>query len=84
MRIKVRRLGDGLHPSEVAIQVDSADGPQELVVGRDALSQDSIDVGHPVARHDRFYLVELPVETTSGAWRVWIDKNNVQALEAAE
>ena len=32
MRLKVKPLGKGLHPSEIFVSVETKDGPQDLVV----------------------------------------------------
>lgn len=87
MRLKVEEVGIGLHPSEVFVKVTTVEGPQELVVNKRSLHQSTIDVGEPISRQDdNFFLVELPAETSNGAWRIWVDKSVIVngALEAAE
>ena len=85
MRIKVERAAEGLHPQETFAIINTVTGPQEVVVDADSTRFGYIDVGNPIHRHDRFYLVELPSETSSGAWRVWVDENTVlEDREAAE
>jgi hypothetical protein len=87
MRLMVEIVGRSLHPSEVVVEVQTIHGPERLVVNERSLKNNTIDIGHPVALHeDAQYLVELPAETDSGAWRVWVDKNKVVEgkLEAAE
>jgi hypothetical protein len=32
MRLKVKQLGEGLHPSEMFVSVETKDGPQDLAV----------------------------------------------------
>lgn len=72
-RLKVRRVGEGLHPSEVVVAVATADGPEEEVaVDSRSLSGDTLEVGHPISRSEDRVLVELPRETMRGAWRVWV------------
>lgn len=74
MRIKVEEVGKGLHPSEVVVQIQTAEGPERLVVDRRSIFADgSIDVGYPVARNNGYYLIELPREAIGGSWRVWMD-----------
>jgi hypothetical protein len=86
MRIKVEEVGKGLHPSEAIVRIDALGGPQELVVDRRTIRGGSIEVGHPVAKNEGYFLVELPAETSSGTWRVWVDESTLapEALEAAE
>lgn len=73
-KLKVTRLGDGLHSSEVIVAVWTADGPrEEVMLDRRSVSKDlTIDVGHPIARREDRSLVELPRETARGSWRVWV------------
>lgn len=86
MRIKIDKVGQGLHPSEVVVQVETINGPERLVVDSRAIKGDSIDVGYPVAKNEDYWLVELPSETDHGAWRVWVDRMLITGgkLEAAE
>jgi hypothetical protein len=75
MRIRVRRIGAGSHPSEVIVAVPTADGRTEtLVIDERGVSDDTIEVGYPVGKDNDRLLVELPRETLSGAWRVWVPK----------
>jgi hypothetical protein len=86
MRVKVEKVGKGLHPNEVLVKIETAKGPQELFIDTRSLRHDTIEVGYPITEKDGYYLIELPAETSSGAWRVWVDKKKTlsDALEAAE
>ena len=76
MRLIVQ-TGKGLHPSEVLVAVRTTDGTQRLVVSSRSLLNNSIPVGFPLGeRHDAI-LIELPRETQSGAWRVWVPKDQL-------
>ena len=78
MRIKVRKIGEGLHHSEVVVEVKTVGGMERLVVANRALRDNSILVGAPLAQRKRDQvLVELPRETMSGASRVWVKSNNL-------
>ncbi len=77
MRVKVRQIGKALHPSEVVVEVQAADGTERLVVDRESIHGDTLSVGWPVAQSKGRFLVELPRETMSGTWRVWVRKNQV-------
>jgi hypothetical protein len=86
MRVKVEEVGKGLHPSEVVIQIQTAEGrPERLVVDKRSISNGTIEVGYPVRRDNGYFLIELPRETIGGSWRVWISKDIVVggALEGA-
>lgn len=78
MWVKIQRLGEGQHPSELVIGVPTSDGTMErLIVDRRSLENDAIDVGYPVGGDDKRLLVELPRETIGGQWRVWLNKEDV-------
>ncbi len=77
-RVKVEVLGEGQHPSERMIAVTSATGEIEnVIVDRRSIEDDTIDVGYPVGSEDGAYLIELPRETTTGQWRIWVKKSDV-------
>lgn len=86
MRLKVKETGQGLHPSEQFITVSTVEGPQELAVNVNTVIGSSIDIGQPIAEQGRSCLIELPSETSSGAWRVWVDQAELHddVPEAAE
>lgn len=77
MRVKVKEVGKGLHPSEVVIAIETTEGPERLVVDRRSVKNGTLDVGYPIERRDDTFLVELPRETTTGSWRVWVPRDRV-------
>ncbi|WP_407528909.1 hypothetical protein [Methylobacterium oryzisoli] len=87
MRVKVERIGGGLHPSEVVVAVETRTGREELSVDGRSLqgsSQDSsLEIGWPVGQDEAYYLVELPNETFRGFWRVWVPKSDVTSAGGA-
>lgn len=85
LRAKVRRIRDGLHPNEVVVELDTADGEkQSLVVDQRLLRNDTIRVGYPIGRQaPNWLLIELPRETLQGRWRVWVSGNTVEDEVAA-
>ena len=79
MKVKVQEVGNGLHPSEVVVGVRTSSGVERLVVSRRAVEGGTMDIGYPINQdQDNNYLVELPRETQSGSWRVWISKDQVE------
>lgn len=84
MRVKVREVSKGLHPSEVVVEVKTADGPEKLVIDKRAVEANSVSVGSPLGMRGDLYLVELPRETMSGAWRVWVPENQMRAEQKAK
>lgn len=77
-RVKARTVGDGQHPSEVVVSVNTADGKQEeLIVDRRSLEEGWLRVGYPIRSQAGNFLIELPRETMRGSWRVWVQKNEL-------
>ena len=77
-RIRVEVLGEGQHPSEALVAVRTADGVLEnVIVDRRSIDNDTIDVGFPVASDEKRFLVELPRETVTGQWRLWVKREDV-------
>jgi hypothetical protein len=77
-RIRVKVVGEGQHPSEVIIAVQTADGIREnVIVDKRSVENDTLDVGFPVGGDDKRYLVELPRETANGQWRLWMKREDV-------
>ena len=78
MRLLVEEIGSGLHPNEAIVAVTLADGGKErLVVSRRSLIRNSISIGWPIVEEKDRVLVELPRETQTGAWRVWVNKKQL-------
>ena len=78
MRVRIEEVGVGQHPSERIVKVRTIGGSEQLVVDKRSIRDQSLDVGYPVGQHNGTeLLVELPRETFSGAWRVWIDRATV-------
>lgn len=78
MHLRVEQIGNGLHPSEVVVAVKTATGETErMVVSRQSVVNDQVEIGWPVRSKGDLFLIELPRETQSGAWRVWVDKSQV-------
>jgi hypothetical protein len=83
MRLKVKRLGEGLHPSEFFVSVETRDGPQDLIVDPRSISSSTLTIGWPVAREGAFLLVELPRPTSLGSRRVWVRKDELISEKTA-
>jgi hypothetical protein len=74
MRVRIEEVGTGQHPSEKVVRLQTRDGPEQLIVDKRSIHENSLDVGFPVGQHNGHFLVELPRETLRGAWRVWVDR----------
>ena len=78
MRLKVHEIGRGLHPSEVVVELRTATGPERVAVDRKSLHDGTLFVGwRPLAEKRGQWLIELPRETMSGTWRVWVKRNEI-------
>ena len=72
MRVKVEEMGSALHPDEIVVSVKTLNGTENVVVDRRMLIDSSLEVGYPIRVDGDKYLIELPRESQSGAWRVWV------------
>ncbi|MFY9628128.1 MAG: hypothetical protein WAK03_08265 [Methylocystis sp.] len=72
MKVKAAEVSEGIHPSEVVVAVSTTDGIENIVVSRRSFKSGGIDIGFPIRQDRDQYLIELPRETLSGSWRVWV------------
>ena len=79
MRLKVKRLGEGLHPSEAIVSVRTRHGDKDLVVNPRTIQGSTVAVGWPVGKEGNYLLVELPTSTSFGRQRVWVKKEELTA-----
>lgn len=79
MKVKAQKIANGLHPSEVVVAVATTNGQESLVVNSHSFTGDSLEIGYPINQEENNYLVELPHETQSGSWRVWVSQSELTA-----
>ena len=73
MRLRIDRLSEGPGPGEVVVGVTTITGSTEqVVVHVTGMEGDTIDVGYPLASNEEQRLIELPRESVSGKWRLWV------------
>lgn len=77
MQLKVVETRNALHPSEVVVVVKTAQGSESLVVDRSSVHENLLEIGFPLGIDDNKTLVELPRETYSGAWRIWVNASDL-------
>jgi hypothetical protein len=77
MLLKIKNLGEGLHPSETFVSVETRNGPEELAVDAQSLRNGTLPIGWPVGKAGDFLLVELPRPTVRGTRRVWVRKEEL-------
>jgi hypothetical protein len=83
MLLRIKNLGEGLHPSETFVSVETRNGPEGLVVDAKSLRNGTLPIGRPVGKADDFLLVELPRPTITGVRRVWVRKDELVPERAA-
>lgn len=76
-------LERGPGPSELIIEITTDNGTEEVIIDKDILKEDAVDIGFVIARRNGHLLVELPRETVSGKSRVWVPKESVDQEIAA-
>jgi hypothetical protein len=77
MRIKVKPVGEGLHPSERLVEISTKNGPEQIAIDARSIQNGSLPVGWPVGKTGEFFLVELPRPTANGMRRVWVNKGEL-------
>jgi len=77
MLLKIKNLGEGLHPSENFVLIETRDGPEQVAVDSKSLRNGTLPIGWPVGKSAGFFLVELPKPTVRGARRVWVRKDDL-------
>jgi hypothetical protein len=77
VKLQVKIISDAVHPSEVVVGVETLDGIENVVVSRQSVVDDALEIGYPVAENREAYLVELSRETMRGSWRLWVEKGSV-------
>jgi hypothetical protein len=78
MRLRVKRVLEGPGPGEVVVKVETTSGIyEEVILYAKTIEGDTVEIGHPIARVEEQSLVELPRESVSGRWRVWVPSSSV-------
>jgi len=78
VRIKCK-VAKGFIPDEKTVYITRADGAlEEVMVSANNLSNGRLEVSE-IGRESKKVLVELPRETVSGRWRVWVKQSSVGA-----
>ncbi len=77
VKVKVQEVGTAHQPSEVVVAVKTLSGTENLVTDRRSLRDGAIAIGYPIRQEEGSYLIELPRETQSGSWRVWVKSDQL-------
>ena len=72
VRIRCEKLVDGPGPSEVVVAIKRNEGGhEEVVVDKRVIRGETMEVAK-IGATTSSTLIELPRESTSGNWRIWI------------
>jgi hypothetical protein len=75
MRLKCHVLMRGPGPSQTIVAISTADGSEEVVVDASLIHDDGLEVGRVLEKTKDRALVELPRESATGRWRVWVPRS---------
>ncbi len=71
-------VSEGPGPGEVVVEVETTSGIyEEVILHAKTIERDTIEIGHPIAHVEETSLVELPRESVSGRWRLWVPSSSV-------
>jgi hypothetical protein len=78
--LSTNSVSDGLMPAEKIAHIEVAGGEiEEVSVSSDDISADNRLRAYEIGRQGERVLVELPRESASGRWRVWVNAATVGA-----
>jgi hypothetical protein len=75
MRVKCKAVTLGPGPTEAVVEITTTDGSEEVIVSRRLVNNKLLEVGSLVHEGDDRVLLELPRESVSGKWRVWVPRS---------
>lgn len=88
MLVKCEMIAEGPGPSEAIVGILTVEGHrEEVVISKRVFHQGTMNVGFPLNHDKNQYLIELPRESASGRWRIWIPESEVvndRVLQPAE
>jgi hypothetical protein len=70
-------VSDGLMPKEKIARIETADGQSEAVAVSSQNIHNNRLVASVIGRREGNVLVELPRESTSGRWRIWVKESAI-------
>ncbi len=69
-------IHNGIVDFQKAVEIDTVDGVEYVVVSNVLIQKNALKV-YAVGRKEGKLLVELPVESDSGSWQIWINEDQV-------
>jgi hypothetical protein len=85
IRVSTNSVFPGLVPAEKIARIELAGGEiEEVSVSADDINANNELIAYFIGRDDKGgrVLVELPRESASGRWRLWVNANSVRASAA--
>ena len=79
MFLKCDTVVDGPGPAESIVTIRTERGSEEVVVYSGSIKNSALHVGLVLERKEELALVELPRESSSGNWRVWVPQSALAA-----
>jgi len=78
-KVRVTILGEGPGPQEKIVRIKKADGTsEELVTHSNTLKGETVETALIFRDQDGLRaLVELPRESASGSWRLWVSQDQL-------
>jgi hypothetical protein len=70
-------VSEGLMPSEKIARIETADGKSEAVSVSSRNIQNNTLMAFEIGRSEGRVLVELPRESASGRWRIWVKESAI-------
>lgn len=70
-------VSDGLMPNEKVARIETADGRSEEVAVAVQNIHDNRLMAFEIGRSEGKVLVELPRESASGRWRIWVKETTI-------
>jgi hypothetical protein len=75
--INCYEVEEGLIPTEKVVRLRTADGRSEEVVVSNSQLVGRRIIASEIGRERGNVLIELPRESSSGRWRVWVSENEI-------
>jgi hypothetical protein len=80
IKVSTNSVEDGLMPAEKIARIEVIGGGiEEVSVSVNDISHDNKLMASEIGRREGKVLVELPRESASGRWRIWVDAAAVGA-----
>lgn len=74
-KIRFKSVMDGPGPTERIIAIrTTGGGEEEVILSKDLIQGETLEVGRVGIRGEST-LIELPQESASGSWRLWVDRD---------